>query len=359
MTTGCFETLLPLDMKTIPRMAALCLFSGFLAFPTRAGEMAVVQENRVNVRGRPTLNSEVITQLKQGEKVEILEEIATDKPKSGEPAHWYRINMPANTPVWVFADFIDATNKTVKPARLNVRAGPGENFSSVGRLLKDATVKEIRVENGWMEIEMPEKCYAFIATDMVSKEKPAAAPEPAPVAETKPPETKPVVTKPVETPKPEPAPAPEPPPVKVEKLEPVPAPPVAQPVTADPAPAPAPAPAPVPTAPATPPPAATPAPEPPAPAPTEVVVPPPSAPKKRIVTREGVVSRNYSLQSPTHYGLEATDSGKVINYLFGEKIDVKLDAYKGRKVIVTGEEAIDKRWPKTPVLVLDSIRLAP
>lgn len=312
--------------------------------------MAVVQENRVNVRGRPTLNSEVITQLKQGEKVEILEEIAADKPKSGEPAHWYRINMPANTPVWVFADFIDATNKTVKPARLNVRAGPGENFSAVGRLLKDAAVKEIRVENGWMEIEMPEKCYAFVASDMVTKEKPAATPEPAPVAETKPPETKPVETKPVETPKP--APTPEPPPVKVEKVEPSPVPPVAQPVQPEPVPAPAPT-APPPTA------VPAPAPEPPAPAPTEVVVTPPSAPKKRIVTREGVVSRNYSLQSPTHFGLEATDSGKVINYLFGEKIDVKLDAYKGRKVIVTGEEAIDKRWPKTPVLVLESIRLAP
>lgn len=38
---------------------------------------------------------------------------------------------------------------------------------------------------------------------------------------------------------------------------------------------------------------------------------------------------------------------------------IKLNGYKGRKVIVTGEEAIDKRWPNTPVIILESIRLAP
>lgn len=351
-------------MKTLSRMAALSLLAGFLVLPARAGETAVVQQNRINVRGRATLSSEVITQLKQGEKVDVLEEVVIEKPKPDEPARWYRITMPANTPVWVHADYVD-TNKTVKVAKLNVRAGPGENYSPVGRLEKGAVVKDIRVENGWMEIETPPNCHAFVAAEYVTKEdsavtKPdlAATPEPKP-AEAQPEAPKSAETKPAEPPVQAKI---EPPPLKEEKVEPPPTPVVA--AASEPAPKPAPAPvpatrlaAPVPKPAA--PPVQVPAPVPEPKVVTPVPPPPPGPPPIRIVTREGVVSRNYSIQSPTHFGLEATDTGRTVNYLYGEKMGIKLNGYKGRKVIVTGEEAIDKRWPKVPVIILDSIRLAP
>ena len=399
-------------MKSIPKMAALGLLGALLVLQTRAGETAVVQQNRINVRARATLNSEVITQLKEGEKVEVLEEITIENPKPDDPVKWYRIALPANTPVWVFADFIDA-NKTVKPNRLNVRAGPGENYSIIGRLEKGAGVREIRVENGWMEIETPANCHAFVAADYVTKEEPSAPPpeesptpkpvepkleEPTPAepppelakpvelepAPARPAEPKPEAVKPVEAePKPEKArpaqpkpealkpaepkpaePAPEPAPLKEEKLEPAPTPPpatppqppVEKPVPAEPAPPP----------PTTPPPVATPPPPPPPPTPAaqpQVIKPapklPPGPPPKRIVIREGRVSRNFSIQSPTHFGLEAFDTGRVVNYLYGGKIGLKLDPYKGRKVRVTGEEALDKRWPETPVIILETITLMP
>jgi uncharacterized protein YgiM (DUF1202 family) len=345
-------------------MAALALLAAFLVLPARAGETAVVQQNRINVRGRAALSSEVITQLKQGEKVEVLEEITLEKPKPDEPARWYRIVMPANTPVWVHADYLD-TNKTVKVPKLNVRAGPGENYSTIGRLEKGATVKDIRVENGWMEIETPPHCFAFVAADYVTKEDAPANP-----GVVSAPEPKAEPLKPAEVKLADPAPAAktDAPALKEEKLEPAAPPAVAS--TPEPVVKPAPAPASPPpaqdklAAPAAPkvvPPPAVPAPE-PAPAPvrvTPVVKPPPGPPPIRMVTREGVVSRNYSIQSPTHFGLEATDTGRTVNYLYGEKMGIKLNGYKGRKVIVTGEEAIDKRWPNVPVIVLDSIRLAP
>lgn len=129
-------TLLLLNaMKTMLRLTGWTSWVFTLgAFACFGQETGTVLEDRLNVRGQPSLAGEVITQLKKGETVSVLEEIAASKPKPGEPAKWLRIQMPANTPVWVSAAYIDAATKTTKPNRLNVRAGPGENFSVVARL---------------------------------------------------------------------------------------------------------------------------------------------------------------------------------------------------------------------------------
>src|SRR2546427_3675926 len=113
---------------------ATWLVTGLMMMAVRAAETATVKRNRVNVRGQATQNSEVITQLKKGETVVVLEEISPGKPKKGEPARWARIQLPMNTPVWVFAPYIEMANKTVNIKRLNIRAGPGEKYSVLGRI---------------------------------------------------------------------------------------------------------------------------------------------------------------------------------------------------------------------------------
>jgi len=80
---------------------------------------------------------------------------------------------------------------------------------------------------------------------------------------------------------------------------------------------------------------------------------------KRIVRREGIVSGTGSIQAPTHYELRSPETRKLINYLHPTSPDQKLKALKGRRVIVTGEELIDRRWPKTPVIEIETIQLAP
>src|SRR5437870_555106 len=109
---------------------------------TGGAEIGAAKENYVNVRGQPSFVGEIVTRLKKGEEVAILEEIMVEKPKPGEPGKWFKIAMPANTPVWVYSPLVDPTSKTVAPRRLNLRAGPGENYSVVGRLDQGAAVKE-------------------------------------------------------------------------------------------------------------------------------------------------------------------------------------------------------------------------
>jgi hypothetical protein len=85
----------------------------------------------------------------------------------------------------------------------------------------------------------------------------------------------------------------------------------------------------------------------------------PAADTRRIVSREGRVIISRSIQAPTDYALESLDTRRTINYLHSEDLGVSLKVYAGRKVIVTGEELLDKRWSWTPIIEVESIRLVP
>lgn len=325
----------------------------------------VVTGDNVNVRGKASFTGEVITQLKKGEAVTILEEIKLEKPHPGEPTNWFRIAMPANTPLWTSTLFVDETNKTVKPNRLNVRSGPGEQFSVVAILEKGTEVKEISRKGDWLEIETPTNAFGFVAADYIGRPD-LSAPAPAPAATPK--ET---VVEPAKETVPEPAKE-SPAPAATENTEPAKAAPVEE-KAAEPQPAPAettPAPATETAPPVTTPAEATPAPAETTPAPAEAtpapatVAPEPEPvvasepPPRRIVTREGVLTGTFSIQAPSYHALESLDTGRTINYIHSPNPEIKLDAYKGRKIRVTGEEIIDERW-KTPVVELETIRIIP
>lgn len=272
---------------------------------------ATVKQDRVNVRGRAALVGEVITQLHKGEAVTVLDEIAVQNPKANEPRAWAKIAMPANVPVWVSTSFLDSSTKAVKSARLNVRAGPGENFSIIGRLKQGDVVKEIRQVDNWTEIETPPGVFGFVAIDLLNKGDAIAAVTPPPAPEPKP--------EPVKT--------------EVAKVEPAPVPPVPTP---------------------------TPAPD---PAVAPLVLPPPAPieekPVKRVVRREGIVRATVSIQAPTPYCLTDPYDNRMINYLLSSQEEVKLKQFKGAHIIVNGEEYVDPRWPRTPIIKIESLEVAP
>jgi uncharacterized protein YraI len=343
-------------MKTnVWRVLAAIALAGLSTIHSQAAQSATVKADIINVRGKPTIFSEVVTQLKQGESVTILEEITITKPKAGEPQKWARIQMPANVPLWINASYIDGANNTVKARKLNLRAGPGENYSVVGLLVRGDSVKPIRTKQEWTEIESVTNSYAFVSSDLLE----AAAEAPAAVAAPAEKKVEKTAEKPVEKPaeKPEPAkvevpvatPPPAPTPVTVETVKP------AQPVEpAHDAPVPAPAKpvvtnavTAVPTPVLTPPPVAPPVPEVDEPAP------------RRIVRREGVVHMVGSIQAPTTFQLQSADNGELINYLHSSKTNISLQRFRGQKVIVTGEEYMDERWTNTPMIEIDFLQPAP
>jgi hypothetical protein len=336
-------------------IASACLLSA-----ASTNETGVVTENRINVRGQAALFGEVITQLQKGEKVSILEEITLQKPKTNEPPKWFRIQMPANTPVWIFASFVDPANKTVNVPKLNLRAGPGENYSVVGRLERGDTVKDIRTVDGWMEIETPVGAYGFVAAELVAKSSTNAPPTflEKPVV---PPIIPPTVAKTESPALPEATKITEPPSAVLEsntlKVEIIPPPSIqtnapGTNLTINPAPA-------IVSATTNTPPAPS---QPEATTPAQVPIPakvtPDTAPK-RIVRREGIVRSTKSIQAPTYFELVSAETRKVINYLHVEDVGLSIKDFKGKKIIVTGEESIDARWPKTPLIEIETLELAP
>lgn len=385
----------------------LCVFA-FLIAAQAAEESATVAEGKINVRGKPSLIGEVITQLEQGEKVTVLERVTNSTAKTGEPTNWGKIKLPPNTPVWVFAPFVK--DGVVSVSRLNVRAGRGENYSVIGRINRGEEIKPIRTMEEWMEIEPPTNAYAFVDLNLLQFEgQPARVPQPAsaPPLEVAQPSTPPTTAPPTTSAgaKPEsitaaapalvatPEPASNLPTEKEIVVATVPSPTTEQaappaepdspqtpqavarapeststqqPSTATPPISVASEPTPATTeAPATNSLAATPTNQSPSPRsePLPQLAPPienrgtPRA--KRIVRREGIVRATTSIQAPTWYELVHADTKKRINYLFEENLGLDLKDYRGQRVVVSGEEGIDPRWPNTPILDMQTLDVLP
>lgn len=304
------------DLKTVPLVA---------------GAATCVASN-VNVRGQAKLKSEVVTRIQKGQTVTVLEEVVRNDSGPEEPSAWAKILLPPGGHVWINTMFIDSANHTVKPKKLNMRSGPGENYSVLGLMMKGDAVKEIGTKGDWTEIEPPASAFAFVAAQYLKQEPEA----PAIVAQTTP---APVTPTPTPAP-PEPAPTP----TTVADSTVVAPPPAGAPVTPTPAPAPAPAPAP-PVADNTAAPAVTTPPE-----PTE---PPPP----RIVQREGIVRGMTSIVAPSPFVLINAENRKDMDYLYTTSPSLDLRRYKGLRIIVTGEEGLDDRWPNMPVLTIQRIQV--
>jgi hypothetical protein len=292
---------------------------------------ALVKGKTVNVRGRPSFVGEVLGHLQNGATVTVLEEITLDHPPSGEPPIWYKIVMPANIPVWVKADYIDAPTKSIKGRRVNLRGGPGENYSVVGRLERGAMIDEVRDENGWEAINPPTNAYAFVAAELLEIQAAPApvAAVPAPVPAPEPANANPPATPPPAAAAPEPASA-----ASAAPIAPA---PTAQTEAAQELAA-------LRQAVATAPPVA-------APGPGEFAGP-------RIVTREGFVHKAYNIQSPADYELHDIRTGALTEYLQPQG-ELNFKIYVGTRITVTGPEVIDQRWPRTPILRVQSVDLVP
>lgn len=277
--------------------------------------------SRVMVRGRAGLRGEIIGRMTNGEPVTVIEEVDLKHSGPDEPSAWAKIELPMKVHPWVHSSYVDPSSKTVTATTLNVRGGPGENYSVLGTLHKGETVQEIGSKGVWIQIEAPTNAYAFMAAPYLTQEAPALA------VATQETTAEPVTTEPLPTP---------------------------ETVAKEPAIATAPT-----NTPAVPEMAAgtnevaaattgeetqeTPA----------VAEPPPP----HIVQREGYVRSTFSIQAPTPFELISPDTHRIINYLYTTSTNLDLSRYKGLHIVVTGEEGLDERWRNTPVILIRRIQV--
>ena len=289
--------------------------------------LATIDGDNVNYRGQAGLKGESLGQFHKGEVITILSVITLDKHAADEPAHWAKIILPAGTKVWVNKQFVDATGKKVAVKKLNLRAGPGENFSVLGTIEKGSTITEISSKGEWIEVPAPADAYAFVSANFLRQ---GNAPASTPIFNNGP---SPTVAGAVgsatqipastETPVAVPTAVTEPPPIG--------APPTTAPVFE------------------------------PKPIKLAVVAEPMmlvdtnSPPPPRIVTHEGWVRDAVSIVAPTYLELYDPATGKAIDYLYSTTPLLSVARYNGMHIVVTGEEALDSRWKDTPVLTIQKI----
>jgi uncharacterized protein YgiM (DUF1202 family) len=266
---------------------------------------ATITGDNVNVRGRASFAGEILKRLKKGDTVQVIEQVYLAKPRANEPSQWAKIVYPAGVNVWVHSNFLTASNSSVKPKRLNMRGGPGENYSIVGVLGQGEVVKEISRKGVWVEIAAPEKAAAFVAAEYLKQD--VTLPAVPPIVSIPPAETN-----------------------TVADAGTVIVPPVDEPNTNDVVNA-------TPTTPEH---------------PEQTEVPPPP----RIVAHEGVVRPTVSIQAPTIYEIWDPKTRMTINYLHSTSTNLDLSLYKNLRIVVTGEESLDPRW-KTPVLTIQRIQV--
>ena len=255
---------------------------------------AQVSASELTVRGQAGLKGEAVGRLSKGDTVTVLEQINLEHHTGDEPSQWAKISFPTNGHVWIMAKFVNGGAVSAK--KLNLRAGPGENYSVVGVIDQGTPVNEIESKGDWMKIAPPSSAYAFVAAKFLTEE---AVPTTTQVAVN--PET------------------PEVPPTPTPVSQP-------QPVVMTPPPAPQPP-------------------------------PPPPQPTVRIVQHQGVVGPVGSVIAPTAYKIYDPDTGMDIDFLYPTSPDQDLHKLVDDKVIVTGEEGVDARWPNTPVIAIQNIQV--
>lgn len=146
----------------------ICLLVFLLFCPTQLGWteehfpfLGEISGDKVSVRAGQNVNFERVDVLAQGTNVIVRQ----------EQYGWYKIQLPASAKAYVRMDYLTIENDTVGRVagnRVNVRAGRGVNFSSLGQLEKGKYVRLVNKMDDWFQIVPVEGMIGWVNKEFVS-----------------------------------------------------------------------------------------------------------------------------------------------------------------------------------------------
>ncbi len=147
--------------KLVLTILFFCLLPFFIAnaeekFPF----LAEVSVESVNVRAGQNTNFEKLCRLSRGSEVIVV----------GKSFDWYKIKLPAEAKSFISQDFvsmIDEHTAEITGHRVNIRAGAGPNFVSLGQLVQGARVHVVQKINGWIQIEAVEGTFGWVSVQFL------------------------------------------------------------------------------------------------------------------------------------------------------------------------------------------------
>lgn len=143
-----------------------------------------VTGDRVSLRAKPDINSEMLDRAMRGEELVLL----------GKTNEWVAVQAPDSLDFWVSGQYV--VNGVVVPERLNVRSGPSQNYSVVYVASKGETLSLRGEFNDWINIAPPAGSRVWISreyAEIIEPANPEPEPEPEPEPVVKKPDSEPVV----------------------------------------------------------------------------------------------------------------------------------------------------------------------
>lgn len=137
----------------------LLIFAAFI-FQCQAQGASPVKvralKDNTNLRAKPALNVEVVGQVSAGQEL-IARSIDVE---------WIEVAAPTNIDFWVLGDYLKDGVVVCRQA-VNVRAGPGINFSIVGQLANGSKVDGRGNLKEWIKIAPPDGCSLWVSRPLV------------------------------------------------------------------------------------------------------------------------------------------------------------------------------------------------
>ncbi|MEI7999118.1 MAG: SH3 domain-containing protein, partial [Candidatus Omnitrophota bacterium] len=110
--------------------------------------LAQVAKESVNIRSGANTNFEKLDKLNRGSEVVVL----------GKSFDWYKVQLPRTSKAYIRADYLKIRQDSIADLtgdKVNIRALPNSNSTSLGVIKKGEFLKTIVLTNGWWQVEPP------------------------------------------------------------------------------------------------------------------------------------------------------------------------------------------------------------
>lgn len=142
--------------KAVILFLASALFCGYAGATDKFPFVAEITADNTNVRAGQNVNFEKLYVLKKGDLVTVVEKNYT----------WYKIVLAPEAKCFINKSYVkiyQAASGVVTGNRVNLRAGPGPNYTALGQLMKDDVVEIISETNGWYQIKPAPGTFGWIS----------------------------------------------------------------------------------------------------------------------------------------------------------------------------------------------------
>ncbi|MCB9893591.1 MAG: hypothetical protein H6839_04005 [Planctomycetes bacterium] len=178
------------SLRTLSLLLLAALAMPMLAQDSFTPYIAKVKGDSVRVRGGCSLAHPPVAVMNEGDELTVV----------GEKDGWAVVQLPADAPCWISADFVKATDDgkawTVTGDKVNLRVSADTKFFPVGQAEKgaqltavmDGSTGKAMAQDGYVRVVPPSNAHGGIAKELIEKVKnvaPEKAAEPKPVEPAK------------------------------------------------------------------------------------------------------------------------------------------------------------------------------